>query len=139
MNKYKILFYFLSFTWGLPMTLGGILVALAFLICGYAPKKWGGSWYYTLGFDWGGVSLGPVTITDEWDDAEIKTHEFGHAIQNCFFGPLMLFVVGIPSVIRYWYREFRTYCGLSNKTDYDDIWFEKSATELGNKYINLWK
>ena len=56
-------------------------------------------------------------------------HECGHGIQNCIWGPLMIFVVCIPSATRYWYREFKYHRkGLTPPTKYDDIWFEGQAT-----------
>ena len=57
-----------------------------------------------------------------------NNHEYGHTFQNAILGPFFIFIVAIPSAIRYWYREF------SKKTqpDYDAIWFEGSATEIGN-------
>ena len=59
-------------------------------------------------------------------------HESGHGIQNLLFGPLMPFVVSIPSAIRYWYREYlmkvkKIKCW--NLPDYDSIWFEGTATK----------
>ena len=140
MMKNKILFYILSFTWGLPMTLIGGLVALVLLCTGHKPKKWGGCWYFTIGKNWGGVELGLVFLTDNNENEHTKNHEFGHAIQNCFYGPLMPFIVCIPSAIRYWYRELRyRRKGLQPTTKYDDIWFEGEATELGYMYINQWQ
>jgi hypothetical protein len=68
-----------------------------------------------------------------------KQHEVGHSVQNCFFGPLMPFIVSIPSVIRYWYRRIRREIGKPPKTTYDSVWYEGTATTLGNKVINLWK
>jgi hypothetical protein len=38
----KFLFYLLSFTWGLPMTLVGCVVSFILLSLGYKPKKYGG-------------------------------------------------------------------------------------------------
>ena len=33
--------------------------------------------------------------------SELNQHEFGHTFQNCLFGPLMLFLVSLPSATRY--------------------------------------
>lgn len=139
MIKNKILFYVLSFTWGLPMTLIGGLVAAVLLCAGYRPKRWGGCWHFTVGKNWGGVELGLVFLTDSNENKHTKNHEFGHAIQNCFFGPFMPFIVCIPSAIRYWYREFKyNRKGIRPPTNYDDIWFEGQATKLGTKCIEKW-
>lgn len=136
----KSLFYLLSFTWGLPMTLIGIIVGVILTIAGKKSEKWGACRYFKVGKNWGGVDLGLIFITDETPSNYVKNHEHGHAIQNCYFGFLMPFIVCIPSVVRYWYRELK-YCrkGLIPPTDYDDIWFEGQATKLGTDHIKRWE
>jgi hypothetical protein len=63
-------------------------------------------------------------------------HECGHGLQNIMFGPLFIFIIFIPSCIRYWYRELRyERKGIMPPTSYDSIWFEGWATELGKKYV----
>lgn len=136
--KNKALFYILSFTWGLPMTLIGLISALVLILMGYKPKSWGGCLSFNVGKNWGGVSFGIVMITDESDRVSAKNHEFGHALQNCRYGFLMPFIVCIPSAVRYWYRRIRTRKGLKNVTAYDAVWFEAEATRLGEKYIGYW-
>lgn len=131
----KSTFYILSFTWGLPLTLAGLTVAAVLLCTGKKPKKWGACYYFEIGEHWGGLELGIIFLTNKNPTTYIKNHEHGHAIQNCFFGLFMPFVVCIPSIVRYWYRNIRTRLKLANKAAYDDIWFEASATALGNKYI----
>ena len=134
MNKF--LFYLLSFTWGLPMTLIGCIVSLALLITGHKPKKHGYTWYFEVGDYWGGVELGVCFLTDKTSDMDTKNHEHGHAIQNCFWGPLMPFVICIPSAIRYWYRELKYHRkGKNPPTEYDDVWFEGDATKRGTRLI----
>ena len=139
--KSKFWFYFLSCTWGLPMTLIGAIVSLCLMIVGYKPKKYGYCVHFVIGKKWGGLSLGPFMITDSKENRSLKAHEHGHSIQNCFFGPLMPFVVCIPSAIRYWYREYLVRSGRkkhSELPDYDSVWYEGSATTLGTKFINLY-
>lgn len=136
--KNKILFYILSWTWGLPMTFIGVIVAFVLVIMKYKPKYHGGCVYFNMGKYWGGINLGMFFVTDTSDDVYTRNHEWGHAVQNCFFGPLMPFVITIPSCIRYWYREIRSKMGLENKTSYYSIWFEKQASEWGEKTIEVW-
>ncbi len=133
----KILFYFISFTWGLPLTLIGILVAAIISACGYVPNgKYGYCWVFQVGRNWGGLNLGPVIITSAPHDNNLMKHEHGHAIQNCWFGPLFLIVVALPSAIRYWYRELKYIRkGKTPPTEYDAVWFEGSATRIGTKFI----
>ena len=130
----KSIFYVLSFTWGIVLTLIGLIVAGVLLCMGKKPKKWGWCYYFEIGDGWGGLELGIIFLTSKKPSTHTKCHEFGHAIQNCYFGPLMPFLVCIPSAIRYWYRRIRRSKGLKNKTAYDDIWFEGQATRLGYKY-----
>jgi hypothetical protein len=137
--KNKLDFYLLSFTWGLPMTLIGLVVAASLFCAGYRPKRWGGCWYYNIGENWGGVNLGLIFLTDNSDSTHTKIHEFGHAVQNCYYGITMPFVVCLPSVIRYWYREIRQRLGFINETAYSDIWFEAEADKLGYENISMWQ
>ena len=132
----KLKFYILSFTWGLPMTLIGCIVSLVLLIAGKKPKKYGYSWYFEVGHNWGGLELGVCFLTSKNPSTHIKNHEVGHSIQNCYWGFLMPFVICIPSAIRYWYREFKyNRKGLTPPTKYDDVWFEGDATKRGTEFI----
>ena len=125
-------FYILSFTWGGILTLCGILVSIVMILTGHRPRKWGYCWYFEIGKkNWGGCEWGPVFLKDKAESDRIKNHEFGHGIQNCFYGPFMIFLVSIPSTIRYWTRRLQTRLGRPPKTEYDAIWFEGQATRLG--------
>lgn len=138
MIKNKFLFYFLSFTWGLLMTLIGCTAALVLIIMGYKPKKWGYCYYFEVGQNWGGVELGIFFITSKNPTTHTKNHEHGHAIQNCWFGMLMPFIVSIPSAARYWYRYYLVHRKQKDWTElpeYNSIWFEGMATSLGNNFI----
>ena len=137
--KNKTLFYVLSLTWGLPMTLIGAVCALFLILTNHKPKRHGGCIYFSVCENWGGLELGLFFIVDKNESEHTKNHEFGHAIQNCKYGFLMPFIVCIPSAIRYHYRNWRTKRGLTNATDYDDIWFEREATELGYAYEPYWR
>jgi hypothetical protein len=128
-------FYFLSFTWGLPFTLFGLIVAFILRVFGHHSKKFALVRFFEIGKDWGGLELGLFFICNKQSTFRIRCHEFGHAIQNCMFGPLTPFIICIPSVIRYWYRKLHYYRrGKEPKTDYDDIWFEGQATCLGMRF-----
>ena len=107
----KCLFYLLSFTWGLPMTLIGCIVAVVLLVTGHRPKKWGYCYCFEIGKGWGGLELGPFFLTNQNPTEHTKNHEHGHAFQNCKFGFIMPFIVSIPSAIRYWYRIFKEKAG----------------------------
>lgn len=130
----KPAFYILSIFWGFPLTLLGALVALALIVTGHKPQKWHHAYYFTVGKSWGGFNMGMFFLTDKSNRLSTCIHEFGHAIQNCFFGPMTPILVTIPSAIRYWYREYRTHKGDRNLPAYDSIWFEGQASKLGAEY-----
>ncbi len=131
----KIVFYVLSFTWGLPMTLVGCLVAMVLLVLGHKPKRWGYCYYFEIGEGWGGLELGVFFLCNKNPTEHIKNHETGHSLQNCVLGPLMPFVVCVPSAIRYWYRTIRQKIGDPCKTKYDDFWIEGNATKIGTEFM----
>ena len=133
----RILFYIISFTWGGIMTAIGLVVLLVTLPFGKF-EIYHGRIYKRIGKNWGGVELGCFFLCDNSADEYILAHESGHGLQNCLWGPLMPFVVCIPSAIRYWYREFiwRFNKEKFNKLpEYDAIWFEGQATKWGKKYV----
>ena len=134
----KTLFYILSFTWGLPLTLVGLIVAMVLRMFGYKPYQHGYCFYFEIGENWGGLELGVVFLTNKNPTLHIKNHEYGHALQNCIYGFFMPFIVCIPSMIRYWHRKIRTMNGLENKAAYDDIWFEGQASKWGSKFYERW-
>lgn len=76
------------------------------------------------------MNLGAFSILGE-NSFSVIPHEYGHSIQNIRFGWAMPFVVAIPSVVRYWFREYRYSIQRPPKTGYYDIWFENQASKLG--------
>lgn len=136
--KSRAVYYILSFTWGLPMTFFGCIVALGLLITGHKPKRYG--WDFCFEFEsigWG-LELGLFFIAPT--NSELTNqHEHGHGIQNIYLGIFTPAVVSIPSAIRFWYREIRYNIGKPCKTKYDDIWFEGSATASGKALMERLK
>jgi hypothetical protein len=141
----RTLFYILSFTWGFITSFIGLIILLIPLftthtihcwhgrLYGVMPKCFGEGWGFEMGCFWF-----VANNCDEYSNlnSEFMGHEAGHGLQNIIFGPLQIFLVSIPSVIRYWYRELKFYRkGKEPTTAYDDIWFEGWATNLGKKYI----
>lgn len=132
-NK-KYLYFFLNFTWGLLLTLLGYFLMLILLPFGKVRK-----YSYTLYFEFNkktewGFSLGTVFFVGKYAGKSMKDHEFGHTVQNAILGPFMIFLVAIPSVIRFWYRNYLYSHGKLPKTGYDSIWFEGSASYIGLKH-----
>ena len=130
-------FYIRSFTWGLPVNVGGAVCALAMLATGHKPDRFGQCLHFTIGEKWGGGSLGVFLFTCRNASRRLLEHEHGHSIQNCFYGPLMPFLVNLPSSSRYWYRRAIQKIHPEKKLPpYDSIWFEAEATKLGHDYMN---
>ena len=135
--KYKLTktsFYILSFTWGLPLTLVGLLVSFVMIITGHKPQKYGWTWYFDAGENWGGSEFGICFVKAHDEGESICRHEFGHGIQNCIYGPFTPIVVNLPSSARYWYRRIARRFGKKFKRGYYDVWFEKEADVLGEYY-----
>lgn len=82
------------------MTLVGAVGALTLIIGGKQPLVFHGRVYVEVGRAWGGVSLGAFFFVGSASALSLKQHEAGHTIQNLIFGPLMPFVVCIPSAFR---------------------------------------
>ena len=141
----RILFYFISFTWGFITSFIGLL-GIALLapfkrvhawhgrLYGICPACFGEGWGFEMGCFW--FVSNDCYPRSTGLDSEFMGHEAGHGLQNCVFGPFMLLIVSIPSMIRFWYRELHFYRkGKQPTTGYDDIWFEGTATALGKKFI----
>lgn len=75
--------------------------------------------------------MGTMFLRDNSNYISTNNHEYGHTFQNAILGPFFIFIVAIPSAIRYWYQEIRRR-QYKHTTDYDLIWFEGSATDIGN-------
>ena len=136
-----IVFYLLSLTWGILMTLVGFFAFLGVLLV-RGPKALrvriikGRIAVTVIDGAFGGISLGMLYMVGRQDSPHLHMHELGHTYQNIWWGPLFPFVIGIPSVIR---------CAVFSKLvarakakgkilKYDDIWFEGQATSLGYTY-----
>ena len=136
--NHRILYYILSYTWGILTTLFGLAVTLALLCAGKKPTAYHWIYYFRVGSDyWGGFSAGSTFLRDQRSaDSAINPHEFGHTFQNTLFGPFAIFISYIPSIIRYWTREAQSKKGES-LPPYDSVWFEASATDAGTYAVKL--
>lgn len=135
----KTKYYLLQFTWGIIMNIFGLIGAIAMLCTGHKPQHYGGTILFITGKEpWGGLSLGMFSFVCPQAKEHTKNHEFGHALQNCKWGPAFLFKIAIPSFTRYWKFTLNEKKGIKNTENYDDAWFEGQATQLGNEYITKW-
>lgn len=134
-NLSDIEFYVRSFTWGLPVTLGGAIVAAGLLITGHRPERFGNCINFKVGKNWGGGSMGIFMLTCRNASERLKEHEHGHSIQNCFYGPLMP-LVNLQSSTRFLFRKTIGYLmPWKSLPDYDNVWFEHQATVLGRAFM----
>lgn len=128
-------FYLRSFTWGLPVNVGGALAAAVLLITGHKPERFGNCVNFTVGKNWGGGSAGVFLFTCKNASRKLKEHEQGHSIQNCYYGPLMLFV-NLQSTSRYLYRlGAKKLAPKITLPPYDSAWYEGEATALGKAFM----
>ena len=144
LNKIEFLLYWiLQLTWGIFANILGFIVTIFVLIFlkGRMHKNCYGL-ITEVGGNWGGVSLGAFALCGSYltetsdcynpsDYEYVRRHEFGHSLQNIILGPLFIFVVAIPSGIRYWLARYGKL-----KSDYEAIWFERTATSWGTNFIN---
>lgn len=129
----KFMYYLLSFTWGLPMNIFGVVFALVMLCIGKKPKKHGWNYYFEFDVDWG-LELGIFFIAPKNATEHLKNHELGHSLQNIYYGPFTIGVISIPSVVRFWVRHIQTKHG-KHLLPYDSVWFEGSATSSGTAFM----
>ena len=104
-------YWLVSLTWGSIMTLLGAVIALGMLLTGHRPGRLGPNVYFEVGRGWGGMEYGAFFFVERNAARETILHEAGHGIQNLLLGPLMPFVVCIPSALRYWMRNCKTLAG----------------------------
>lgn len=139
--KHMWLYYILNYTWGIIMTIiGWIVLGFIHLFLRKKVVEHGrfGPCHYAMLFDnWGGLELGTNFILadnmgEDWT-LHTKCHEMGHTFQNALWGPFAIFLIFIPSAIRYWYQTIRSNKGKPNK-EYDAFWAEESATDIGTDY-----
>lgn len=132
----KTTFWILSWTWGFIMTFIGTIIFTTLRIAGYKPFRNQYGWAIEIGDGWGGLEMGPYCLVSKNPSQHTLDHEFGHALQNCYLGPYMPFI-SLASAARYWYREYLTRVKgkkYSELIPYDGIWFEGTATYLGEYY-----
>lgn len=103
-----IVYWFIQCTWGFIMTFIGACATFGLIITGHKPKTMGPNVYFEVGENWGGVELGPFFLCSKGSSMHTKYHECGHGLQNLIWGPLMPFLICIPSAARYWLFNFNS-------------------------------
>lgn len=103
----KIIYYILQWTWGVIMNIIGLGVFLFAKIKKYETYKYRNAICIVVPWNFGGLELGMFFVRGERNNS-VCAHEYGHGIQNLWWGPLFPFVVCIPSAYRYWMRNKKT-------------------------------
>lgn len=131
----RVLYYILQWTWGIMMNIFGAIGCGIAYICKWPISKFRNSICITVPKNIGGLTLGMFIFVGA-PNKYLCEHEYGHTIQNLWWGPLFLFVIGAPSFIRCqwrnWYLTYRYSKTRKRLKDYDSIWFEGQATKLGH-------
>jgi len=92
----------LLWLWQLPQHLLGVL--LIFFVVGERREIAGITYWHFGRWDWftrvfAGVSLGRYILLPDMRDLKTTArHEWGHSLQSHLFGPLYLFIIGLPSI-----------------------------------------
>ena len=129
--KHPVIYWILQCTWGLLYNILSGFIALFALCTKGKPYKFHRGYIILWGRNWGGLELGTGALVangmgDSWT-FHTCCHEMGHCYQSALLGPLSIFLIAIPSMVRYWYREFSK----KVQPSYDAIWFEESASAIG--------
>ena len=139
--KHLWFYYLISCTWGILMTLFGALVTAGLGIAKLFNKKikfekYGPIYAIKVAQRWGGMEAGLMFVRDTTSAKTVNSHELGHTFQNVLLGPLFVFVVAIPSAIRWWIRRLQP---TKEHPAYDSVWFEDAATQCGKWAIEYWE
>ena len=133
----RYLFYFIQFSWGLPVNLIGGLVYLAlYPFCRH--ERFRNAFISYLPKKFGGLSLGLFVFIaadrdPEWT-RDPRIHEYGHTIQCLLLGPLYWVVIGIPSAV--WCNCFEGYRKRRN-VSYYALYCESWANKWGERWSGL--
>lgn len=103
----KFLYYLIQWTWGIIMNIVGGITFIICKCCRCETYMYRNAVCIVVPWNFGGLELGMFFVRGK-KNISVCAHEYGHSIQNLWWGPLFPFVVCIPSAIRYWLREFKT-------------------------------
>ena len=129
-----------QWSWGLPQSLLGAVIALIFRKC---PHAWYQGSYVTVWPLRSSMSLGMfLFLRQSWTPQEkaLLTHEYGHTVQSLLLGPLYLLVIGLPSflwagfapLVRLRKRKKLPYSWL-----YTERWADRCGAKFAKKDLSL--
>lgn len=133
----RFLFYFVQWTWGLPVNLIGLIVYLClYKKCRH--ERFNNAFISYIPWKQGGLSMGLfIFIADNRSELWTKNtriHEYGHTIQCLLLGGFYWFVIGIPSAV--WCNFFDGY-RKKNDVSYYRLYCESWANKWGAAWTGL--
>lgn len=137
---FDIFFYFVQWTWGLPVNLvGGIIYLICTKILKRRHQKFGYSNIVYLPWNQGGLSLGLfIFMRENHENANwtynTRIHEYGHTWQCLLLGPLYYIIIALPSAI--WCNLFANY-RKKNNISYYAVYCESWANAWGQKFSHM--
>lgn len=105
MNK-KFWYYFLHWTWALPINIVGAIIFGVCKLFKCPSHKYRNGFYVEVPWAFGGLEAGMFFVIGKGCESCIP-HEYGHSIQMLWWGMLFAPIIGGPSCARYWLREFK--------------------------------
>lgn len=147
--KYLIgpIMWFVRLTWGILDSLIGLFVFIFFAIrygkklkIGYVAHTIVVELPHTMHDPGWGLEGGIFIFSNSssiWNREYLLFHEWGHCWPQMLpMGPLHVFLVFIPSVIRFWWRSYQLSKG-KELVPYDHAWFEGTATKWGTAWFQF--
>lgn len=127
-------YWLLSLTWGSVMSIVSLVVFFGAWVLGMRPERYHCCVCFRPKTTWG-ASFGWCQLSCA---SSLDAHEFGHSLQNCVYGPLWVFLVGLPSCIRFQIWGWQISHGKRPMSDWgrkyeSGAWFERQATDWGTK------
>lgn len=82
----------------------------------------------------GAISLGSFIFLSTYSSKRKATicHELGHVHDSHLFGPLYVFIIGIPSLV---WATLHTYCDKFSEKCYYSFYTERRANKFGGVYV----
>ncbi len=141
LNELKTLvFYFIQWTWGLPVNLVGLIVFLWYAKVKKCPyQRFGYSFITYMPWNAGGLSLGLFIfmkdkhISKRWT-YNTRIHEYGHTWQCLLLGPLYYPIIAIPSAV---WCNFFGWFRKKYDVSYFSLYCEKWANAWGVRFSGL--
>jgi hypothetical protein len=81
-----------------------------------------------------GFCIGSMVTIGHASDEKLRSHEFGHYIQGRIWGPLWIFLFGLPSLLRAAVLKWLWKHGKAKDVVYDRFYTESHASRLGRRY-----